>query len=427
MKKVLLVSFYFRPCTLTPAQRITYWAENFYKLGIYPIVITREWNEKINSHSDTKIPLGTSVRHEKFDHYEVYYLPFKPGILDKAYLKWGETGLRPLFLLVKILDVILAFFTLRFTSFSNFFSVIKAVQEKENCGQMIISGEPFYLFKLGYLAKRKLGLNWIADYRDDWSTNELQKQRKGSFFRGLVYKIEAVLEKKWVGTASLLISVSETYTNRLSKFLGLPGINISNGYEETLLDLPKLPLFDDFTLVYSGVLYPTQDIHIILQALRLGVEAGRPFHLVFLGSAFDVKEEKRIMSQVDHTLQPYVKVTQRKPRMEAINFLRRSHAVLGITYGKMKGIPSSKLYEYIGLGKPVLLCPSDQDVMEEILTDTGLGFFADDPINCFNQIERIRSLYLTGEIESEAFGSLIGRKKYTRAHQLDKLRFLKDD
>ncbi len=128
MIRIALISFYFSPCTLTPSQRITYWAQNLHKIGIYPIVITREWEENIRSHAETKKPVGKTVRHQKFDHYEVYYLPFKPGILDRAYLKWGETVLRPLFLMVKFLDVLLANFTLIHTSYSSFFPFLKKTQ-----------------------------------------------------------------------------------------------------------------------------------------------------------------------------------------------------------------------------------------------------------------------------------------------------------
>ncbi|HSJ69436.1 MAG TPA: hypothetical protein VK921_17275, partial [Anditalea sp.] len=112
MNKIILISNYFTPCTLTPSQRISYWAKHFNRLGYYPTVITREWKADIKSHFDTKKAIGEQVRHEKYETYEVYYLPFQPGILDRAYVKWGETSWRPLFLLVKLLDVLLVSLTL---------------------------------------------------------------------------------------------------------------------------------------------------------------------------------------------------------------------------------------------------------------------------------------------------------------------------
>jgi hypothetical protein len=139
-----------------------------------------------------------------------------------------------------------------------------------------------------------------------------------------------------------------------------------------------------------------------------------------LGSGFDVKEKKRIESMVEKPLQPYVEVTERLPREKAITFIQRSHAVLGISYGKMKGIPSSKLYEYIGLKKPVLLCPTDHDVMERTLKEVGLGFFAEDLSSCMMEIEKIRALYPHNIIDfSKAADPKV--HKYSRFHQMSKI------
>ncbi len=427
MKKIFLISFYFSPCTLTPSQRITYWAKNFHKIGLYPIVITREWNENIASHSDTKIPLDNKIRHEIHENYDVYYLPFQPGILDKAYLKWGENSMRPLFLLVKILDVLLAFFTLKFSSYANFFPFLKVLQKQNEVDKLIISGEPFYLFKVGYLASRKLGLKWVADYRDDWSTNEIQRQKGNSSLRNLILKLESHYERKWVGTATYITSVSEVYTKRLSMFLGIPGITVANGFDEELSELFKPPLYKKFTIVYSGTLYPSQDIDIILEALRICVQKDQPFQLIFLGSGFDIKEKKRIESMVDKSLQPYVEVTTRLPRHKAINVLQRAHVLLGISYGSLKGIPTSKLYEYIGLKKPVLLCPSDHDVMEEMLKDVELGFFSDTPQECVREIETLKTLYSGEKIEMLNQKTDLKIKSYSRFHQMAKLKFLVND
>lgn len=378
---------------MTPAQRITFWAENFHQHGIYPIVVTRAWNQDIKTHQDTKRPLGEKVVIEKYSTHEVHYLPFKPGILDWAYLHLGEGIFRPIFLLVKVLDVLFARFTLAFTSFSNFLPYLSNLIQKENPENMIISGEPFYLFRLGYQLNKRNGISWIADYRDDWTTNELQMEKGGSRVRKWIASIETSYEKKWVGTSEQIISVSEPYTKRISDFLNLPGITVQNGFEESLLNLPEVDLEKEFTIMYSGVVYPSQDLKVILGALELAFAERNPFRLIFLGAGFDVKEKRRIEALVPSHLADYVEVTSRFPRAEAIRRLQKAHVLLGMAYGNMKGIPSSKLYEYLALGKPVLLCPTDEDLMEKILSESSLGFFAKDSKESFLLIKEIRTLY----------------------------------
>lgn len=422
LKKILLLSHYYYPCTLTPAQRITYWAENFHKLGYFPVVVTRAWNAEIRTHHDTKLPLGSEVKIEKFSTHEVHYLPFKPGMLDWAYLNFGENWLRPLFLLVKVLDVLLIGITLRFTSFANYYPYLKNLITSQKFHRLIISGEPFYLFRIGLSLQREFQMPWITDYRDDWSTNELQMEKDGSEVRKWIAKLESSYEKKWVGSAESIVSVSKVYTQRICDFLQKPGITVENGFEESLLGLTDIELYEQFTLVYSGVLYPSQDIKPILGVLDRCNIIGKPFRLVFMGAGFDIKEKKRIEGLVPEHLRSLVEVTERFPRQEAIGILQRAHVLLGIAYGGMIGIPSSKLYEYIAIGKPVLLCPTDGDVMEEILTETGLGFFAN------NETEGEELILKLQQIHDEKFqlsklreNSRTVIKKYSRFEQLKKL------
>jgi glycosyltransferase involved in cell wall biosynthesis len=362
------------------------------------------------------------VEIEKFPTHEVHYLPFRPGILDWSYLHFGETWLRPFFLLMRLMDVFLVRFSLKFTSFSNYLPYLRNLFLAEKFQTTIISGEPFYLFRIGFSLQREFGVSWIADYRDDWSTNELQMEKEGSSARKWVAKLESYYEKKWVGTAESVISVSEPYTRRICDFLNKPGITIQNGFEESLLELPELGLYEQFTVTYSGVLYPSQDIRLILEVLDLCYQQNRPFRLVFLGAGFDLKEKKRIEALVPSHLSSWVEVTERFPRQQALEMLRKSHVLLGMAYGKMKGIPSSKLYEYLALGKPVVLCPTDEDLMEEILTESGLGFFVKNPSDGVNRLIELQDLYLKqGKLAELKASSRKVILKYSRFQQLMKL------
>jgi hypothetical protein len=55
----------------------------------------------------------------------------------------------------------------------------------------------------------------------------------------------------------------------------------------------------------------------------------------------------------------------------------RANLMLMFGHKGLKGISSSKLYEYVGLRKKVLLVCNDHDIMEEILSTTGLGIICD--------------------------------------------------
>ena len=59
-----------------------------------------------------------------------------------------------------------------------------------------------------------------------------------------------------------------------------------------------------------------------------------------------------------------------------IERMKLADVFLMFPFEGMKGWPSSKLYDYLPYKKPIILCPSDGDIIEEILLDTGLGLIA---------------------------------------------------
>jgi len=423
MKKVVILTHYFTPCTLTPSQRITYWAKNLNKLGYYPIVVTRHWNADIKSHDMTKLPLGSEIKVEKYDTYEVHYIPFRPGLLDWSYLKFGESFLRPLFLFTKIIDLVLLPFTIRHTSFWNYQKFLDSYFSlNHDVKKLIISGEPFYLFKIGYIFSNKFQIKWFADYRDDWSTSTVEIKKGSRIFRQIIFKFESFFEKKWVKSAEAISSVSELYTKRISDFTKVTGVTIENGFEESLLDLASRPLYNEFTMIYSGTLYPSQGLSTLLNLLVKLRGEGISFKFIFLGTGFDSKERNRINNLVPDSLKSYVEVTDRLPREQAITILQKAHVLVGIAHNGLKGIPSSKLYEYIALGKPVLLCPTDHDVMERILIDSGLGFFSSTNEEAFLELMKIRELYQDSDLLNKKITD--SRKKilkYSRFEQLKNL------
>jgi hypothetical protein len=91
-----------------------------------------------------------------------------------------------------------------------------------------------------------------------------------------------------------------------------------------------------------------------------------------------------------------------------------------LAYGSLKGIPGSKLYEYIGSRKPVLLFPNDHDVIEKMLLHTGQGIICENAIDLKNALfEKIDDFILKKQkkqtLNTDAINS------YSRLNQCKKL------
>jgi hypothetical protein len=87
-----------------------------------------------------------------------------------------------------------------------------------------------------------------------------------------------------------------------------------------------------------------------------------------------------------------------------------------VAHDGIKGVPSSKLYEYLLFSKPVILCPDDHDIIHDTLTDTGLGILADTADQVATHLERmVLDIIKYGDIQVNFSSQKI--QQYSRRHQ----------
>ena len=377
MKKILIISYFFPPCSLTAAQRPLFWVKYLKDFGYYPIVVTRRWDHAIKKPEDVLKATGTEMIHEKKDGYEVYYMPYKASLRDKLFTKFSGTPFAFFSKPITLSYLIFQNFSLSFIPFRNLYDKAKELLEKDKeLNKFVITGNPFEQYFFGYLLHKITGVSWLADYRDDWTTTELK--RPNTFLEKLVHSLEEKSEKKWVGTAQKITSVSQHYVNKISNLVNRPGEVLLNGYEK-LVETNQKEQFPVFSIVYNGTLYPSQKIEPFLAAvINVATKLGKDkIHVYFPGLAFDESQANRVKIVIEG-FESCFTITPRIPKAEVLAIQEQAQLMLMVPHEGIKGIPSSKLFEYLGLQKPVLLIPNDEDVIEEILSDCGLGYIAND-------------------------------------------------
>ena len=296
------------------------------------------------------------------------------------------------------IELILQNYTNSIISYSNIYKFSKKyLKENPDVKLLIVTANPFTLFRFGYLLNRKFKIQWLADYRDDWNTSELLENK--GFAHRQVSKIEKISEKKWVGTAGYISSVSEHYSKKISEFVNKKGFIINNGFfEEEIKEFIDLPLFDEFTITFNGTLYQSQPIEIFIDAFKKLIIEKKPdvnIRLNFPGLAYNKAQESRVMALLKG-FEKYISVTSRIPKKNILEIQARSHLLLMVAHQNIIGLPSSKLYEYIALRKPVLLCPSDNDIIENTLTDVKLGLIANTTDETYIVLKNAYDSYLKG-------------------------------
>ena len=415
MKKVLIISYFFPPCNLPASNRAYGWAKHLSEYGYYPIVVTRNWEKHISNPSDIHSSSGKDIIHQNFDNYEVYYLPFKAGLKDKIYKKLGNTILSFISKVFTFIELILQNYTNRIISYANIYKFSnRYLKENPDVKLLIVTANPFTLFRFGYLLNRKYKIQWLADYRDDWNTSELLENK--GFAHRQIAKIEKISEKKWVGTATYISSVSDHYCKKIANFVHKKGFVIHNGFiEEEMNDFKNLPLFDEFTITFNGTLYQSQPIEIFIEAFKKLIDYKNTdikIKLNFPGLAYNNIQENRVLGLLKG-YEKYISVTSRIPKKNILELQARSHLLLMVAHENIIGLPSSKLYEYIALQKPVLLCPSDKDIIENTLTNVNLGLFAAHVEEAFVILKKSYDAYMNGQLIIDDFNKN-EIAKYTR-------------
>ena len=167
MKKIIIISYYFPPANFVGSDRIDAWAKNLFSHGIKPIIITRNWN--LNQKNIVDPIKNNEFKHIINNDYEIYQLPVKRSIRDKLS---KYSSLKLIQKAFTFIDLIKCNFVLS-NSWNNksFFGQAKKLIESDSeITSVIISGRPFQNFMVGARLKKKFNIQWIPDYRDDWTT-----------------------------------------------------------------------------------------------------------------------------------------------------------------------------------------------------------------------------------------------------------------
>ena len=376
MKKILILSYFYAPSSLTAANRVSGFAKHLNKFGIFPVIVTRNWDLPINTPEDVLKSTGSSVKHEVFDSHEVYYLPYKSSLRDRIFLSSKNSILKKYTSkFLTILTMLLELISNRFIPYANFYDfTLEYLKKNKDVKVLLTSANPFIQFKFCYLLHKKTGIPWIADYRDAWTTNKMAVQVRG--INKALYFLQSKFEKKWCATATFFTTVSDNYVHQIRNFLEIPGHTILNGYDEAIT-CPEFSASEAFQIVHNGTLYYNQPIEDILQLIieNNTKTSNKKIHIHFPGLGFDQKQTLRV-SQAMEGFEEYLHISNWLPKQEVLELQKNADLLLMLSYQGFTGIPSSKLFEYIGLQKNILHYPNDKDIIEQILNDTKLG------VNC---------------------------------------------
>ncbi|KQL48658.1 glycosyl transferase family 1 [Brevibacillus choshinensis] len=228
---------------------------------------------------------------------------------------------------------------------------------------------------------REFDTKWVADFRDPWTQN---MHTSGIAWRE---RMEERMEADVMLDADAITTVTATFAKNFQakhqasiKRLEL----IYNGFDQADFDglKPAHVVPGKFHAVYAGILYQKRNPRLLLQAIRELIDAGEVDQndlLLSFAGVFDYpgySENRDCVEQLG--LGKIVRELGNLPHKEALGLMKGADALLliGDVSADAGAYIPGKLYEYMGIGKPILALNKAGEATE-IIEKFHLGQVAD--------------------------------------------------
>ncbi|ELK42670.1 glycosyltransferase family 4 protein [Brevibacillus agri] len=227
----------------------------------------------------------------------------------------------------------------------------------------------------------EFGCKWVADFRDPWTQN---MHTSGIAWRE---RLEERMEARVMAKADAITTVTATFAKNFQnkhqeriKRMEL----IYNGFDQADFQelTPSYAAPGKFHAVYAGILYQKRNPRLLLQAIRELIDEGqvdRQELLLSFAGVFDYPGYSENRDCVEALgLADIVRVLGNLPHKEALGLMKAADALLliGDVSADAGAYIPGKLYEYMGIGNPILALNKAGEATE-IIENFRLGQVAD--------------------------------------------------
>ncbi|TVZ13923.1 glycosyltransferase family 4 protein [Maribacter sp. MAR_2009_72] len=286
--------------------------------------------------------------------------------------------------------------------------------DKEQISSIITTGPPHSVHLIGLRLKQIMPINWIADFRDPWTTIGYHKKLKLSSFAAQKHKR---LESKVLNSADKIIVTSATTKQEFTTLTEQPITVITNGFDRGVGQKKTLDV--KFTISHIGSMLsgrnPTNLWKVLSELLNQDKAFKKALLLRFIGVISD-----EVLSSLSHYgLQDNLELVGYVSHHKALAFQDMSQILLlaEIDSIETQGIIPGKLFEYIAAKRPILAIGPKGWEVGAIINETNAGciFEYTDEIELKNVLLSWFEQYKKGELKISSSGiETYSRRELTR-------------
>lgn len=431
--KVLILAYDFPPYVSVGGLRPYAWLEYLRRYGVEPVVVTRQWARRYGDERDYVAPGDSDrVEIERSEHGTLIRTPYTPNLANRLLLSRGPDRWRRLRRLVTAWYEVMQYHAFVGPK-AEVYRAARRYLEESGAEAIVATGEPFVLFHYAAALSREFGIPWVADYRDPWSQN----RKRNALVPG---RDEARLERRVVASAAAITTPAEVFRDLLARLHPDKRIEvIPNGYDpEAIAAAAGVEQGRDrLTVAFTGTVYPwyplTSAFGVFEDFVRDHPEA--PLAVRMIGVSPRESLEKLVRGRFPN-LAPAVTFTPRLSNRDVIRELAAANVFL--TFNNYAN-PGTKIYDYLALGRRILLCYSDDPdaqlleerhyavetvgeasprVLEELVRETAAGVVVRDAKHLREVMEELAAEFRgTGSISCTTTGA----ERYSRVIQTERL------
>lgn len=374
-RTVLVIAYFFPPIAGAGVQRILKFVKYLPDSGYRPIVVTtraRDYPARDTS-LISEVPASAGV-----------VRAVDPAWLRLASAAFDRLNLKSLQSLAAWPDPAAAWIPS---------AVVSALRQARRHRPDVIlsSAPPFSAHVVASLVARATGVPWVADFRDEFSTNP--HDREGP---AVVRHLNTRLEQLVTRHAARVVTVAD--------YFELPGIAAESSRRTTIVngvdpaDIPepfRARRSDRFRLTFVGTLYGDRDLQPVMACLR---------RLVRRGKLDPSKCEVRIVGSMWLPARPdageiELVVTDYVPHQQAV--IEMQDASVLLFYAPVSSpAPSGKLFEYLACGSPILCVARRDNLAYRLVAEWRAGLCAapDDELAIENAILELYTSWKRGDL-----------------------------
>lgn len=411
-RKVLVIAYYFPPMGFSGVQRTAKFVKYMTKFGWEPTVLTI--SPKAYYAFDETLLKELEERNIRI---------IRTGSKDPTQRVINQSKIKSEFLR-KILNRISQTFILPDNKRFWMKSALKEARkllEKETFDIIFATAPPYTDLRIGAQLKKEFNIPLILDYRDAWLDDGL------SFYPTPIHRwIVKAMEREVLHQSNKIVVYTrqiKEHLLRLYPFLSADEIVIiPHGYDKEDFEINFTPDTEKTKLriTYSGAFYDDRTPKFFIEAVeklfyeRPDIENQIEFYFVGRFPSYYLKKIKNSRLKYTFNFTGYV------DHKTNISYLLNSDVLwLMIRHKKNPHLyATSKLFEYIRTGKPILACVPKNGAAAYILKDYGASFInePDNVEEIKNTLVQIFELYKNGNLPSgdKNFIEQFERKKLTQ-------------